>query len=38
MATKKSDSQDKPIKAIILATAILNLIRALLELISKITK
>ena len=36
MAKKKRDNQDKAIQKLILVTAILNLIRALIEIISKI--
>ncbi len=35
---KKKGSQDKALKTIVLATAILNLIRSIADLISKLTE
>lgn len=35
---KKNGNQDKPITAIVLITAILNLVKALIDLISKLTE
>ena len=35
---KKNGNQDKAVKTIILVTAILNLVKALIDLISKLTE
>lgn len=38
MAKQKKGNQDKTVKIIVLVTAILNLIRALVDLIAKLTE
>lgn len=38
MSKKKSSKQDKALQTTILLTAILNLVRALIDLISKLTE